>query len=112
MLGVIGAISGIGNLNFFQWIAAFHGSFNMSFVGVLLAHYFIVSKNGMIQTKGVAGIIAWLTTGLLTYFGLMPLPFFTTTALSFIMYLVLYYAIEKPMFGETVISKLEPVKFR
>jgi len=112
VLGVIGAISGIGNLNFFQWIAAFHGSFNMSFVGVLLAHYFIVSKNGMIQTKGVAGIIAWLTTGLLTYFGLMPLPFFTTTALSFIMYLVLYYAIEKPMFGETVISKLEPVKFR
>jgi len=112
VLGVMGAITGIGTLGAFQWIAAFHGSFNMSFVGVLLAHYFIVSKNGMIQTKGIAGIIAWLTSGLLTYFGLMPLPFLTAAALAFVIYLVLYYVIEKPMFGETVISQIEPVKFR
>ncbi|MHA1471375.1 MAG: hypothetical protein ACTSSP_12590 [Candidatus Asgardarchaeia archaeon] len=112
-LGVIGAITGIGTANVFQWIAAFHGSFNMSFVGVLLAHYFIVSKNGLIQTKGISGIIiVWLTSGLLTYFGLMPLPSLTVAALAFVMYLVLYYVIEKPMFGETVISKLESVKFR
>jgi len=76
-LGVIGAITGIGTANVFQWISAFHGSFNMSFVGILLAHYFIVSKNGLIQTKGISGIIAWLTSGLLTYFGFMPLPFLT-----------------------------------
>jgi len=37
---------------------------------------------------------------------------FNCCALAFVMYLVLYYVIKKPMFGETVISKLEPVKFR
>lgn len=112
ILGVIGAITGIGTLGVFQWIAAFHGSFNMSFVGVLLAHYFIVSRNGIVQTKGIAGIIAWLVSGLLTYFGLMPLPFLTAAALAFVVYLVLYNILEKPMFGESVVSQIEPVSFK
>jgi purine-cytosine permease-like protein len=111
VLGVLGAVTGLGTLGFFQWIAAFHGSFNMSFVGVLVAHYYIVAKDKIVQTKGLSGIIAWLISGLLTYFGLLPLPFITAFILAFLIYLVLYYVVEKPIFGENVVERIAPPNF-
>jgi len=112
VLGVIGAISGLGNLGFFAWIAAFHGSFNMSFVGVMIAHYLIVAKDHELQTKGIAGILAWAISGLLTFFHLVPIPVITTTLLSFVLYLGLYYGIEKRYFGETIVEKISPPCFK
>lgn len=112
IIGVIGAMTGIGNLDFITWIAGFHGSFNMSFVGVLIAHYLVVSKDKFIQTKGIAGIISWLVSGLLTYFDVLPVPFFSAAAISFGLYLILYYGIEKKIYGENVVEKLTPKIFK
>jgi cytosine permease len=111
VIGVIGAMTGIGNLGFITWIAGFHGSFNMSFVGVLIAHYLVVSKDKFIQTKGIAGITSWLVSGLLTYFNLLPLPFLTAAFVGFGLYLVLYYGVEKRIYGENVVEKITPKKF-
>ena len=114
IVGVIGAMTGIGNLGFITWISGFHGSFNMSFVGVLIAHYFVVSKENdkFVQTKGVAGIASWLIAGLLTYFDVLPIPFITNTALAFALYLALYYGVEKKIWGEQVVDKIEPPCFK
>ena len=114
IVGVIGAMTGIGNLGFITWISGFHGSFNMSFVGVLIAHYFVVSKENdkFVQTKGVAGIASWLIAGLLTYFDVLPFPVITNTALAFVLYLALYYGVEKKIWGEQVVDKIEPPCFK
>lgn len=103
-------LGGIGNLSFITWISGFHGSFNMSFVGVLIAHFFVVSKENdkFVQTKGLAGILAWLISGLLTYFGVLPIPVITNTLLAFCLYLILYYGVEKRIWGETVVEKIVP----
>ena len=110
IIGVIGSMCGIGNLSFITWISGFHGSFNMSFVGVLIAHFFVVSKENdkFVQTKGLAGILAWLISGLLTYFGVLPIPVITNTLLAFCLYLILYYGVEKRIWGETVVEKIVP----
>jgi cytosine permease len=112
VIGVIGAMTGIGNLGFITWIAGFHGSFNMSFVGVLIAHYLVVSKDKYIQTKGIAGITSWLVSGLLTYFDLLPLPFLSAAIIGFGLYIVLYYGIEKKIYGENIVEKITPKIFR
>ena len=112
IIGVIGSMCGIGNLGFLTWISGFHGSFNMSFVGVLIAHFFVVSKENdkFVQTKGLAGIVAWLVSGLLTYFGVLPVPVITNTLLAFCLYLILYYGVEKRIWGERVVERIEPPK--
>ncbi|MDW7661963.1 MAG: cytosine permease [Bacillota bacterium] len=112
VIGVIGAMTGLGNLGFITWIAGFHGSFNMSFVGVLIAHYLVVSKDKYIQTKGVAGIISWLVSGLLTYFDLLPLPFLSAAFLGFALYLAIYYGVEKKIYGENVVDSITPKIFK
>ena len=111
ILGVLGAMTGIGTLKVFEWIAAFHGSFNMSFVGVLVAHYFIVAKDKEIQTKGLAGILAWLISGLLAYFHIIPYEFVTGALTAFVLYLVFYYGVERPLFGEQVVDRVRPTVF-
>ncbi|MGI9953076.1 hypothetical protein V3F56_11995 [Moorellaceae bacterium AZ2] len=111
VLGVIGAITGLGNLGFFEWIAAFHGSYNMSFVGVLVAHFYIVSKDRVIQANGLSGVVAWLLVGTLCHMGLLPVPFITAIVLSFVLYLALYYLVEKPLFGERVVERFVPQTF-
>ena len=111
VIGVIGAMTGIGNLDFITWIATFHGSFNMSFVGVLIAHYLVVSKGKFVQTKGISGIIAWLSSGLLTYFNILPLPFLSAAFVGFGLYLILYYGVEKRIYGENIVEKITPKQF-
>lgn len=110
VLGVIGAMCGLGNLNFITWISSWHGSFNMSFVGVLIAHYFVVSKRDdqFVQTKGLAGIAAWLIAGTLTYLDLLPVPVITNAVLAFGLYLALYYGVEKHLWGENVVDRIAP----
>lgn len=110
IVGVIGAMCGIGNLGFITWISGFHGSFNMSFVGVLIAHFFVVAREEgkFVQTKGLAGILAWLISGLLTYFGLLPIPVVTNTALAFALYLAFFYGIEQRIWGIKVVDRVEP----
>jgi 2,5-dihydroxypyridine 5,6-dioxygenase len=111
VLGVIGAMTGIGQLGFFQWIAGFHGSYNMSFVGVMLAHYAIIERDKVVQTNGLSGLISWLTTGTLSHFRLLPVPVITGIILAFVMYLVLYRYVEKPLFGEKIVDRLTPHRF-
>lgn len=116
VLGIVGAMFGIGNLGFITWISGFHGSFNMSFVGVMIAHYLVVSKDTLskgkfIQTRGVAGIISWLVSGLLTYFDMLPVPFLSAAFVAFVLYLIFYYSIEKRIYGETIVSQLTPKEF-
>ena len=110
IFGVVGAMFGIGNLGFITWISGFHGSFNMSFVGVLIAHYYIVSKEEgkFVQTKGFAGIISWLVAGLLTYFGLLPVAVITNALLAGCLYLILYYGVEKRIWGENIVDRIVP----
>jgi purine-cytosine permease-like protein len=109
-LGVIGAMTGIGQLRIFEWLANFHGSFNMAFVGVLLAHYYVVSKDRFVQTNGLAGLLSWLLIGILCYVGILPVPYITATVLTFILYLALYYGVEKPMFGEREVKRFVPYR--
>lgn len=109
-LGIMGAMTGIGQLGFFEWIAGFHGSFNMSFVGVLIAHYYVVSKDRYVQATGLAGITSWLLVGLLCFFGILPVPFITATIVSFVLYLILYYYVEKPLFGENEVERFAPYR--
>ncbi|MEW6080968.1 MAG: hypothetical protein AB1576_04165 [Bacillota bacterium] len=111
VLGVMGAITGIGRLSVFEWIAGFHGSYNMSFVGVLIAHYYIVSKDRFVQTNGFSGLVSWLLIGTLSHFRMLPVPFITATLFSLVLYLILYYAVEKPLFGERVEGGIEPKAF-
>ena len=110
IFGVVGAMFGIGNLGFITWISGFHGSFNMSFVGVLIAHYYIVSKEEgkFVQTKGFARIISWLVAGLLTYFGMLPVAVITNALLAGCLYLILYYGVEKRIWGENIVDRIVP----
>lgn len=110
VLGVLGAMTGIGQLGAFQWLANFHGSFNMGFIGVMIAHYYIVSKGKMVQTTGLAGLIAWLSIGLLCFFGFLPMPYVSATVLSFCLYLLLYYFMEKPLLGEHEVERFVPLR--
>ena len=110
-LGVMGAITGIGRLSVFEWIAAFHGSYNMSFVGVLIAHYFVVEKSATVQTNGISGLVSWLLVGTLCHLRVLPVAFISATVFSFVLYLVLYYGIERPLFGEKVVGKIEAKTF-
>lgn len=82
----------------------------MSFVGVLIAHYYIINKEQgkFVQTKGFAGILSWLISGLLTYFGLLPVAVITNALLAGCLYLILYYGVEKRIWGENIVEKIVP----
>ena len=113
VLAICGAAFGLGSLGFISWIAVFQGSFNMSLIGVLLAHYFVIAreqtKTGtFIQSNGFSGIIAWATAGLLTYNNLLPIPVITNTALSFVLYLLLHYLVERKIWGVKVVDHVDP----
>lgn len=107
-LGILGAVTGIGQLGVFEWIAGFHGSFNMSFVGVMIAHYFIISKDRYVQTTGLAGIISWIFVGMLCFYEVLPIPFISATVISLVLYLILYNYVEKPLFGEREVERFLP----
>ncbi|MEH7522720.1 hypothetical protein V7149_05460 [Bacillus sp. JJ1503] len=73
--------------------------------GVLIAHYYVVERGGRkIEAKGLAGITSLITIGLLTQFNLMPFAAITSIIASIILYLVVYYGVEKPLFGENLIE--------
>ncbi len=115
VLAVLGACFGLGSLGFISFVATFQGSFNMSLVGVMIAHYFVVSRQATqqgkyLQTKGVAGIIAWLIPGFLTYFNLLPYAMITNAALAFVLYLVLFYALENRVWAPEMVDTVSPPK--
>lgn len=109
-LGIMGAMTGIGQLGFFEWIAGFHGSFNMSFVGVLIAHYYVISKDRYVQANGLAGVVSWLLVGVLCFFEILPVPFISATIVSFILYLILFNYVEKPLFGQKEVERYVPYR--
>ena len=113
ILAVLGACFGLGSLGFISFVATFQGSFNMSLVGVMIAHYFVVSRQATqegkyLQTKGVAGIIAWLIPGFLTYFNLLPYAMVTNAVLAFVLYLILYYGIESRFWKGELVDTVSP----
>lgn len=113
ILAVLGACFGLGNLGFISFVAVFQGSFNMSLVGVMIAHYFVVSREAnrrgtLVQTKGIAGLIAWFVSGMLTYNNLLPVPVITNAVLAFVLYLILFYAFENRLWGVKEVAKVEP----
>ena len=113
ILAVAGACFGLGSLGFISFVAVFQGSFNMSLVGVMIAHYFVVSrevnrKGTYLQTTGFSGLIAWFVSGMLTYNNLLPLPFITNAVLAFVLYLALFYGIERKFKNVKEVPKVTP----
>lgn len=113
ILAVLGACFGLGSLGFISFVAVFQGSFNMSLVGVMIAHYFVISreanqKGTYIQTTGFSGLIAWFISGMLTYNNLLPIAVITNAVLAFTLYLALFYGIERRFSGVKEVEKVEP----
>ena len=70
----------------------------MPFAGVEVAHFWIVERlKTKIETKGIARIIAWIVTGTLSWKGLIPLGVIDNLTLSIVLYLALFYGIERPL---------------
>lgn len=113
ILAVLGACFGLGSLGFISFVATFQGSFNMSLVGVMIAHYFVASRQASgrgkyLQTRGVAGLIAWLIPGFLTYFGLLPYAVVTNAVLAFVLYLILFYGVENRVWAPQEVDQVQP----
>jgi purine-cytosine permease-like protein len=81
------------------------GSWLPTMGGVMIAHFYVVERRKRkIEAKGLAGIISWVTISLLVQLGIMPYAGIMGIVGAFLLYLVLYYGIEKPIFGEKVIG--------
>ena len=79
----------------------------------MIAHYFVVSrevnrKGTYLQTTGFSGLIAWFISGMLTYNNLLPLPFITNAVLAFVLYLALFYGIERKVKNVKEVPKVTP----
>lgn len=106
ILGVVLAFMGSGSVSGLYAFVEALGSWLVPIAGVLIAHYYIVERgNRKVGTKGLSGLISMFTVGLLTQLGLMPLAAIMTIIGSIVLYVVVYYAIEKPLFGEMILKE-------
>lgn len=105
IVGVILAFVGSGAVSSILAFVGALGAWLVPMAGVLIAHYYVVERGGRkIEAKGLAGLTSLITIGLLTQFNLLPLAAITCIFASIILYLVVYYGVEKPLFGEKVIE--------
>lgn len=101
ILGIVFAGIGAGGISWILFMIGVLAHFLVPFGGVEIAHFWIVEKmKTKIETKGVAGIIAWLVTGILSWTGKLPYGVIGGLVVSIVLYLALYYGIEKPLFSK------------
>ncbi|MCD6428083.1 MAG: hypothetical protein J7L12_00515, partial [Desulfurococcales archaeon] len=101
--GIIGtafAAAGAGGISWILFMINVLAHFLVPFGGVEIAHFWIVERmKTRIETKGIAGVIAWIVTGVLSWAGKLPYGVIGGLAVSIALYLVLYYAVERPLLG-------------
>lgn len=98
ILGIVFAAIGAGGISWIIFMIMVLAHYLVPFAGVEIAHFWIVERlKTKIETKGIAGIIAWIVTGTLSWKGLIPLGVIGNLALSIVLYLALFYGIEEPL---------------
>lgn len=103
ILGVILAFMGSGAVSWLYALTNTLGSWLVPLAGVLIAHYYIIEKgNKKIVTRGLSGITSMFIMGLLSQLMLLPYAAITSILGTIILYVMIYYFIEKPLFGETL----------
>jgi cytosine permease len=103
--GTVLAFLGTGAIEPLVMFVSALGSWLPTMGGVMIAHFYVVERRKRkIEAKGLAGIISWVTISLLVQLGIMPYAGIMGIVGAFLLYLVLYYGIEKPIFGEKVIG--------
>ncbi len=75
--------------------------------GDFISKYWVVEKRSKakIETKGLAGLVAWIATSLLVHLGIMPWAAITGVLGSFLLYLILYYGVEARIWGENIVGE-------
>ncbi len=100
IVGVVLAFVGSGAVSSILAFVGALGAWLVPMAGVLIAHYYVVERGGKkIISKGLAGLTSLITIGLLTQFGFMPMAAITSILGSILLYLIVYYGIERPLFG-------------
>lgn len=108
IVGIVLSFVGPGSVNLVLIFVRSLGSWTVPMAGVLIAHYYILEKIGNpVETRGLSGILAMGVTGVLTQLGIMPLPAVTSLVLSIVLYLLTYYAVERPFFGDVALPNIE-----
>ncbi|MEM1613130.1 MAG: cytosine permease [Desulfurococcaceae archaeon] len=98
ILGIVFAAIGAGGIEWILFMIGILAHFLVPFGGVEIAHFWVVERmKTKIETRGFAGITAWLATGILSWQGLLPLGVIGGLAVSIALYLALYYGVEKPL---------------
>ncbi len=103
IIGVAFAAAGAGGISWILFMIGVLAHFLVPFGGIEIAHFWIVERiKTKIETKGIAGVIAWIVTGILSWMGKLPYGVIGGLAVSIVLYLVLYYAVEKPLLGRVI----------
>lgn len=106
LIGIVLAFVGSGAISAILGFVGALGSWLVPMAGVLIAHYYVIEKGGKkVQTKGISGLLAAVSIGLLTQFGLLPMAAITSIIASVVLYIILYYGIEKPLFGTRIVEE-------
>lgn len=108
IFGLIGSFVGFGSGSAVIVTANALGTWIVPMAGVLIAHYYVVERNGnQVATKGLSGVLSLVLIGLLTQFGLIPFAAVTSLLLTIVLYLLVFYGVERPLFGEVKIKEME-----
>jgi cytosine permease len=78
------------------------GSWLPSMSGVFLGHFYIVERKGSpVQAKGFAALVSWVVVSVLVHIGKLPVPSISGVIGGLVLYVIIYYAIEVPLFGRS-----------
>jgi cytosine permease len=107
-VGILLAFVGSGAVSSLLIFVGALGAWLVPMAGVLIAHYYIVERGGKkIEAKGFAAIVTLITMGLLVQFNLLPVAAVTSIIGSILLYVFLFYVIEKPIFGVNYVEENE-----
>jgi len=108
ILGVVLAFLGTGAIAPLIMFVGALGSWLPPMAGVFIAHFWVVERRSKarIEAKGIAGLVAWIAISLLVHLGIMPWAAIMGVLGSFLLYLILYYGVEKRIFGENIVGEL------
>lgn len=107
IVGVVLAFVGTGAIAPLLMFVGALGAWLPPMAGVFIAHFWVVEKRSKakIETKGLAGLVAWIAISLLVHLGIMPWAAITGVLGSFLLYLILYYGVEARIWGENIVGE-------